>query len=47
MEFTMTYVVVFIMFNDLWWEVIARLVDIDGIIDHHYLNISFIAVCVW
>ena len=25
----------FFMFNELWWEVIVRLVDISGIVDHH------------
>jgi hypothetical protein len=47
MEFAMSYVVVVFMLNDLWWEVVARLVDIDGIIDHHYLNFPFIAVYFW
>ena len=31
------------MFNDLRREVIARLVDIDRIVDHHCLNFVFIS----
>jgi hypothetical protein len=47
MEFAMSYVVVVFMLNDLWWEVVARLVDIDGIIDYLYLNFPLIEGCVW
>jgi hypothetical protein len=31
---------VFFMFNDLRWKVIVRLVDIGGIVDHHF-KLSF------
>ena len=26
------------IFNDFWWEVIVRFVDIGEILDHHWLN---------
>ena len=39
--FLLAYVMVFFMFNDLRWDVIARFVDIGGFIDHHYLNYLF------
>ena len=32
---------VFFMFNVLMWEVIARLIDIGGIVDFHCLNFLF------
>jgi hypothetical protein len=35
----------FFIFNDLRREVIVHLDDIDGIIDHQYLNFRFITIC--
>ena len=34
---------VYSMFNDLRWEIIICFVDIGGVVDHHCLNILFIA----
>ena len=34
----------FYIFDDLWWKVIVRLIDIDGIVDHHCLNLLYILV---
>jgi len=39
--FLTSYVVVFLVFNCFRWEMIFRFVDIDGIVDHHYLNFLF------
>jgi hypothetical protein len=36
-----SYVVVFVVLNDLRWEVIIHFVDIGGIADHHCLNFHF------
>ena len=42
--FLTSYVMVFILFSELRWEVIIRFADIDGIIDHHWLNFLFINI---
>ena len=31
-------VVFFVVFSERKWEVIVRVVDIGGIVDHHFLN---------
>jgi len=36
--FPTSYVVVLFVFSELRWEVIARFVDIGGIVDHHCSN---------
>ena len=36
-RFPTSYVIVFFMFNGMRWEVIVHLVDIGGIVDHHFL----------
>ena len=36
------YVIILFMFSDMRCDVIARFVDLDGIIDHHCLNFIFI-----
>lgn len=33
---------IFHIFDDLWWKVIVRLIDIDGIVDNHCLNLLYI-----
>jgi hypothetical protein len=30
---------IFFMVNVLWREIVARVVDIGGVVDHHYLYI--------
>jgi hypothetical protein len=45
--FPLAYVVVFIAFHDLRWEVIVHFVDIDGVVCHHYLNALFIIQQCW
>ena len=40
--FGIGYVIIIFMFSDMRWEVIARFVDLGGIIDHHCLNFIFI-----
>ena len=37
-RFPTSYVVVLFMFNDLRREVVVRLVDTGGIVDHHYFS---------
>jgi hypothetical protein len=34
--FLTSYVMVFLVFNELWLEVIGRLFDSGGIVDHHF-----------
>ena len=36
--FPTSYVVVFLMFNDLWREMVVRFIDIDGMVGHLYLS---------
>ena len=38
-RFSISYVVIFFVFNDLKSEMIGRLVDIGGIVDHHSLRV--------
>jgi hypothetical protein len=38
---SMPYVVDFVCPIIFWWEVIARFVDIGGIVDHHMLSFIF------
>ena len=40
--FTTSYVMVFLVFSELRWEVIVHFVDIVGIVNHHCLNYLFI-----
>jgi hypothetical protein len=42
--FSILYVVVVLVCNDLRREVIVRFVDIGGIVDHHCLNFVFITL---
>jgi hypothetical protein len=43
MHFPRHYTVVLVnVFNDLRSEVVARFVDIGGIVDHQYLNFSLV-----
>ena len=46
--FPTPYVVVFVVFNGLRWEVVSIVcfVDTGGIVDHHRLNILFITILV-
>jgi len=44
-RFLTTYVMVFFVFSELWWEVIIPFVDIVGIVDHHCLN--FFHIMIW
>jgi hypothetical protein len=37
-----SYVVAIIVFNGVRGEVIVHFIDIDGIVEHHSLNILFI-----
>ena len=39
--FPTSYVKVIFMFNDLWWEMIVRFVDISRSVDHYCLNFLF------
>ena len=36
--FPTSYLVIFLMFNDLWREMVVRLIDIDGMNGHLYLS---------
>jgi hypothetical protein len=36
--FLMSYAMIFLMFNDLMWELFICFVDIGGIVDQHCLN---------
>jgi len=33
-----------VLFCVLWFEVVVRVVDIDGIVDHHYLELLTITI---
>ena len=39
--FASTYSMVFIVVDDLWWQVVVGFVDIGGIVDYHHLNYFF------
>ena len=39
-RFLTSYVTVLFMFNDLRREMVVRLVDTSGIVDHHYISAS-------
>ena len=39
--FQMSFVMVFFVFNELRWEVVACFVDIGGIVDHHCFQLTF------
>jgi hypothetical protein len=36
--FPTSYFVIFLMFNDLWREMVVRFIDIDGMVGHLYLS---------